>query len=687
MKKIIALLILLVAIICLASCQAGGADSQTTGADTTAQTEHPHDFVEYESKKAYCDSDGYSRLKCECGATKEEVIPKLGHDVQYHSTKPASCSNDGSVKNKCTRCSYEEIEVLEALGHDLGEFVEASRIIYCSREGCKYSQLAEGNGKYDDVLTFTFGDEDKATLEAKHNELAAILEAAEDYDPDRHALATEGKLYDEYKAAEALYEEYSDLIYEAQGQYSIAMTLYYCDFGSKELEQRYNDMQTYYTDLVAKFYSLSQPWYDSMFRDFFFEGATEEEIKKFLFDSNAYANEEYTALKNRNDEIELEFNNISTPDSSDKVPELYAEFVENGARIAALLGYDNYLEYAYENVYERDYTYQDAAQFVEYVKEYIVPIYNETYSKWNKLTGGNLDDKTLDTYYSLVSYSFFKDPFGNKLFNDYIDEMNMAFTSNPEKEISFSDVLNDLVSDGNMFRGTYDGAYVTYISGVNIPIAYFGQGYDSAMTVAHEFGHYMNEIYNQNEFTQSFDILETHSIGQEMLFMSYARNFISGTALELVETYHRLTTLQTIILATQVNCFEQAAYLNYYDGPGCEEIMADGVISADEYDAVYAGLSEYLGIQKDYRVDEYWRYVTISSPCYYISYAISSVNALQLYATASSEGFDAAKDAYLKLFTYTDENPEMTVEEILSYAGLTSYVDEETFILIKSFMR
>ena len=66
-------------------------------------------------------------------------------------------------------------------------------------------------------------------------------------------------------------------------------------------------MQTYYTDLVAKYYSLSQPWYDSMFRDFFFEGATEEEIKKFLFDSNAYANEEYTALKNRNDEIELEF--------------------------------------------------------------------------------------------------------------------------------------------------------------------------------------------------------------------------------------------------------------------------------------------------------------------------------------------------------------------------------------------
>ena len=112
--------------------------------------------------------------------------------------------------------------------------------------------------------------------------------------------------------------------------------------------------------------------------------------------------------------------------------------------------------------------------------------------------------------------------------------------------------------------------------------------------------------------------------------------------------------------------------------------MEDGKITADEYDTVYAGLSEYLGIAEDYRVDEYWRYVTISSPCYYISYAISGVNALQIYATAAQKGFAVAKESYLKLFTYTDVNPEMTTEEVLLYAGLTSYVDEQTFTLIKA---
>ncbi len=677
MKKIIAFLVLLTTAIGLAGCDNSANDKGN----------HVHNFVVYQTKKAYCAKDGYIKYKCSCGETTEETIPKLGHDIQYYSTTPPTCTKPGAIKYKCTRCSTEEIEEIEVLGHEMSQFVEASRLTFCTRENCTYTQLAPGNGKHTEALAFTFDDEDKELLNEKHNELVAILEEAEDYNSELHGFAEEGELAEAYAAAEAIYEEYSDLIFEAQGQYSIAMTLYYCDHRNEDLEQRYNDMQTYYTDLVAKFYSLSQPWYDSMFREFFFEGATEEEINAFLFDSNAYANEEYTNLKDRNDAIELEFNGIGNAETSSAVPELYAEFVANNARIAEILGYDNYLEYAYENVYDRDYTYQDAAQFVEYVKEYIVPIYNSLYAKWGRITSGGLEQETIDTYYSVVSNSFFADAFGNKLFNDYIDDMNMAFTSNPDKQISFSDVLNDLIADGNMFRGTYKGAYVTYIRGVDLPIAYFGDDYNSATTVAHEFGHYMNEIYNEDKYSQSFDLLETHSQGQEMLFMSYAKPYIESEALKLVETYNLLNIVQTIVLATQVDCFEQAIYLNQYNGPGSEEIMADGKITADEYDAVYAGLSEYLGISEDYRVDEYWRYVTISSPCYYISYAISGVNALQIYVKAMQDGFESAKESYLKLFTYTDENPDMTTEEVLLYAGLTSYVDEQTFILIRANLR
>ena len=75
---------------------------------------------------------------------------------------------------------------------------------------------------------------------------------------------------------------------------------------------------------------------------------------------------------------------------------------------------------------------------------------------------------------------------------------------------------------------------------------------------------------------------------------------------------------------------------------------------------------------------KYWRYVTITSPCYYISYALSALSVLQLYPMGV-EDFDAATDAYLKLFNYTDVDPDMTTEEIMEYAGLYYFTDEELY--------
>ena len=703
MKKLLAFVLMLVMVIALAGCaylpeslQSSIEDIKNSifGSDSTGDSgggeepAHVHEFVVVESKAATCTKGGHEKLECSCGEVQENDIEPLGHDLQKVGESLANCSQYGNISYKCSRCTKKETETLKPIGHLWGEMVEPSRLILCTREGCLGGLLCECNGKYSEALKFRFGELEKNALQAKHDELTAILESADAYDPTLHAYAEEGALADDYARAEAIYEEYSDLIYSAQGQYSIAMTLYYCDHKNKDLEKTYNEMMEYYNDLVSKFYSLSQPWYDSMYREFFFYGATEEEINAFLFDSNALANPEYTALKDRNDAIELEFNSISNPINSDAVPELYAEFVANNNKIAEILGYDNYLEYAYENVYDRDYTYQDVSAFVEYVKKYIAPLFNSIYDEWGSITSGNISESTLESYYRVVEYSFFEDSKANTLLNDYIDDMNMAFTSNPDKQISFSDNLNNLMSDGNLFRGTYEGAYVTYIADGDIPIAYFGKGYDNTFTVAHEFGHYMNEVYNMSEYNQSFDLLETHSQGNEMLYLYYLSDKINPNAYKLVETYQLLNTLYIIMAAVQIDCFEQAIYLNSYDGPNSDIIMADGQITYDEYDLLYSSLSEYLDIDPDYRDNTYWRNgMTISSPCYYISYSISAINCLQLYANIYVDGFEFAKESYLKLFTYTDENPEMTTEEVLVYAGLKSYNDEELYKKIFNFYK
>ena len=63
---------------------------------------------------------------------------------------------------------------------------------------------------------------------------------------------------------------------------------------------------------------------------------------------------------------------------------------------------------------------------------------------------------------------------------------------------------------------------------------------------------------------------------------------------------------------------------------------------------------------------------------------------LQLYSMAS-EDFDAASDAYLKLFTYvdsyTDEDDYMSTEDVLRQAGLYTFTDEELYKYLKESLK
>ncbi|MBQ2252099.1 MAG: hypothetical protein II329_03935, partial [Clostridia bacterium] len=227
--------------------------------------------------------------------------------------------------------------------------------------GCISCRWGESNGKHKEALTFNFTKEDEAAIDAKYDEVLALVNAAAKYNASKHTYAEEGELADQYRAVDEIHTELYELILNAISQRQLAEIDYYCDMKNTELEERYSYMKDYQTAVVAKFYTLSRPFYDSCYREFYYYGMTEEEIKAFLFDSDTISNPEYTALKDRNNAIETEVLALSNPMSGDELPILYAEFVDNNNKMAKLMGYDNYLEYAYENVYGRDYTYEDVA--------------------------------------------------------------------------------------------------------------------------------------------------------------------------------------------------------------------------------------------------------------------------------------------------------------------------------------
>ena len=699
MKKIIALLLVFAFMLSMASCNFGPFAQGTTPAETTTEVttpagEHVHEFVvsEADSTPAKCLTAGIEVSICSCGAKEEKEVEALGHTMKVQMETKPSCTDTGTTVLKCSKCGTREYVTSDAIGHNYSTDIEASRMVRCLNENCPECYWREDNGTHTEALTFSFTKEDEAAIDAKYDEVLAILEAAPRYDAALHGFAEEGALAEEFEALDALHTEFYDLVMIAVSQRQLAEVAYYCDMDNEELKATYEYMMEYYTAVIAKFYTLSRPFYDSCYREFYYQGMTDEEINAFLFDSDAVSNPEYTALKNRNDAIEAEFLALSEAQQKMRIAEMYAEFAANNNKMAQLMGYENYLEYAYENVYGRDYTYQDAAELADLVKEYIAPVFAAIYKKWDTIAVS--DQKDIDTYYSQVRDSFFETFSANELVNDYIDLL--AFTTNPDKQITFSDEFNKLMGDGNMFRGDYEGAFVTTIRGVNIPIAYFGNGYRNAFTIVHEFGHYMNEVYTADiaetnyDFSQSYDLLEMHSQGDELLYLAYLKENagFSEVALNLVETYSMVNMLYAVMAGMAIDVFEQAIYLNEYDGLNADVIMADGAITADEYDFLYKSICTDFGAVEV--IGDYWQYgMTITSACYYISYSVSALSVLQIYEMANTDGFDVAKDAYLKLFTYvdelTEENPSMGMEEILTYAGMLSFKDEQLYINLNKY--
>ena len=701
MKRLLVLLLVIVmCLACFASCDKLP-DSvkdkldpilDKIGIGSDDEPEHEHEFVKVNEKAPTCTEAGVLYFECECGESKEEAgEPATDHNYKVAFNKEATCNSDGFTKYKCTTCGNINMEDHPATGeHVYDESIEASRIIQCSNPTCTSVKVREYNGEYKEKIVYTFEEDDLSRFWKIFEELEAIISAAEDYDPALHGYVEGSELEAEYLVMEAKYEELYDELEFVTCQYQIAQIEYHVNMQSEVAEENLDYISKLRTELVAEFYSFSEPLYDSKYRDYYYVGMTEQEIKAFIFDSNAVANPEYKALVDRNNEIELLFDEIVDPTKGEEVLTLYSEFVQNNNKIAEIMGYgeNNYLEYAYENMYDRDYSYQDVQKIADYVKEYISPVYTEMFDNWQILaSSGGFTQEDVDEYYYQVSDSFFDTYRSNELLNDYIDLLE--FNSNPDKKISFSDEFNKLFENNNLFRGEYEGAYVTYLYGINTPAAYFGPGYDNPFTVVHEFGHYMNGIYNDNMYNQSFDLLEMHSQGNEILYLTFLKDQLPKKAFELCETYNMLVMLDTIVTSLAVDTFEQAVYTNSYSGSGADTIMADGEITYDEYDLLFNSIIEDFGAT-GYVMPEYWRYVTIHAPCYYVSYSISALSVLQLYPKASVD-FDEAVDSYLKLFTYTDTLTDtdeyMTTEDVLAYAGLYSFTDEELYKTIYNYFK
>lgn len=493
-------------------------------------------------------------------------------------------------------------------------------------------------------LEYTLSEEDIAEYEAQLLLCQVMVE--------------DGAAYEDLeKELDLLDELASDIQYQA----IIAQVLYYYNLDNEEGEENYLYSSEVSTEITTEYLGFLVDIYNSGEYEEYFEDLLEIE-KEYL---ECYT-DETTELEIRNSEILAEFLEIQYSDPGEQIAVLYNEFINNSNEIARKHGFENYYDYASKFSYKRDFGKEEREQYRAYVKEYIIPLYNEAFEWYN------------DAYYSLsrkerklvdaITYNEY-----NTLEEDYL---NKYFESLPE------DSKNSLQ---HMFKyetyymtddySAYSGAFTVDI---RTPYCYFGPSYQDSFTVIHELGHYYADLKTDTSWLP-FDLLEVHSQGNEMLFLSYLKTELDPEIYEVLEAYKIYAFLYNIVQASLMDQFEEIVY---------SSASGDGY-TMEEYDQIGYEVVKSFGITEDdplmfTLMQMLWRYVGINSPVYYLSYGTSAMAALSLYSQ-SLEDYDAAVESYRILLEECEEDAGFV--EMLDKAGIASVFEEDVYIQLQEIVK
>lgn len=460
---------------------------------------------------------------------------------------------------------------------------------------------------------------------------------------------------------EAIYDEFETVFYHLAEQMTVASIIYYCDMSNEEAQDRHLNTNDMFRELQNAYnVALQDLLENSPHSDELFEGWTEEE-KQSLLDYRP----EIMELRNQVDALEVLYNDLEENafNYGTMVAEYYRQMVVLNNQIAVMNGYDNYYDYATREVYGRDYTADDLATYHGYVKDNIAVKVGDLVTKWRDKYGKLGSNEEL--------YKTFMDrDFDSKYLPDNYVMMYFESLGDTNMGIAMRDVF---ASENCVFAdnpNSHPTAFQTWLYESDKPFCLFGSSGQSATTIVHEVGHYYAAYTNDD--IGDYDLCETHSQGNEFLFLNFCSDKLPKSVFTTAILYQLVNTCGTITLASIVDQFEQAVYALP------NEVVAE--MTVEDFDAIMTEIKsagEYSGVTSNF-IDpcEYWKRVAVSNPVYYVSYSVSAVAALNIYAMAL-EDIDAAYAAYQALVE-TPGIDEMGYVEALTAAGVASPFDQKS---------
>lgn len=578
--------------------------------------------------------------------------------------------------------------------HNFGDSYFA--FVKCSVEGCNVMGRNTSDGEFKNSFQFTFTQADAAELDFLYNSLL------NDVNGGTVTAETVKSKFRDYDG------EYTDLEYQYQAA-TVLNSVYADDAWGAKLDL----IDASYNSYIQNYYLILGAIDGSRYKTAFFSDWSQSEYDEAMEAYQAYSSSGdnlQTAANNRASEYNDILQGLGSRPMSSQLQRLYSaygEFVKANNAIAAQYGnkYANFMEYSYANDYNREYTPSQVSSMRALVKQYIAPALINVYRVYNSFEGFSTQ-QDMDYYRGLCYNSLFTIDADNanatyaavNRISDYFKYLNNNVSG--KDGINYYSTVNELFKTGNYFTGKEEGAYTYWIPNKELSIVFFGDNcdqeydvydYSTAFTFIHEFGHYYNGVYN-GSLPLSMDHDETQSQGNEMLFLAYLKqNLPSGVTdgYGILECDQLFNILCTIVQSTIVDEFEQAVYSNTY-GSGQYSGGIDPSKYGDLYEEILASYGEGMA---DILGTDYWQYVVVDSPAYYISYAMSALPSLEIFVKAQQSGLNSARDSYFKLYTFSrnqasaDTNGDGTVtyREALNYAGLGSPFSASLYTAISEY--
>lgn len=441
--------------------------------------------------------------------------------------------------------------------------------------------------------------------------------------------------------------------YQALTSRLVAELEYYKNVNDDGARQRAQNIEKYFNELNNSAIEMEKTVLTSQYASIITETAGQEYANSIL--NRPTKTDELLALEARESELENEYATLysgsETRDEAfrNSAANLLKELVVVRNQIAALnkkadgTPYSNYHEYAYAEIYGRDYTPSDAAIFRESIAENLYDI------------GKKLNEAS-STYITNVAKSVSLSEYGLKeLMPEIITETASSMLSPWNYMISLG--LYDFASSANKLDSSFVVEFQQYGDGFMFVNSSGSLLYD-LNTVIHEFGHY-NAIFaadstKENSQLYSYDLAETHSQCFELITLPAVRSALSARELDYVySAYVCNTLLQSVWSMLSNSIFDEFEYIVYSAN--------ESELTRDFFESTFDTVWNKYWTKKSY--DYYDITHLYRSPSYCISYSVSMVFSSEIWATEN------AVDNYLEVVSYGQGNYISTVAEAVGLSN------------------